>query len=184
MACGGSSAEASSICPRKIRLLPKLMNSFKSIIPQTALPFPMNDNFPAHLQLFYVFFKFFPQHHLLPSLGFMLSALPLPSLFFPTFVSIAAKKKAHPSLLFCQACWKKLCRESGARFPHGSPDLWSSEMSFPSLQVSVVDEEPLQVFREVRTTTFTWELQHSPMLSLLPEESVHSFFQDPEIQRR
>lgn len=53
----------------------------------------MNDNFPAHLQLFYVFFKFFPQHHLLPSLGFMLSALPLPSLFFPTFVSIAARRK-------------------------------------------------------------------------------------------
>jgi len=49
------------------------------------------------------------------------------------------------------------------------------QKSLPSLQIDVVDQEPVEMFGEGRTR----ELKQSPMISLLLEEAVHCFFQGP-----
>lgn len=129
--------------------------------PQTALSFPRNGEplcSPA-IVLCLILQILSPAPSFAISRVYAFPVLPLPSFFFPTCASISVRRKLILHSSFYQACWKRacwkrLCRESGARIPHGSPDLWSSEMSFPSLKISVVDEEPLQVFGEARTRWF------------------------------
>lgn len=77
------------MCPRKIRLLPKLINSFKSIIPQTAHFFPMNDESPCSPAIILHLLQILsPAPSFAISRVYAFTVLPLPSLFFPTYVFI------------------------------------------------------------------------------------------------
>ena len=149
--CGGSSAEASPICPRKIRFPHHS---------QTALPSPRNGEPPSSpaSALCFILQILSPAPYFAISRVYAFTVLPLPSFFFPTYASVSVRRKFIPHSSFPQtctcACWKRLCREPGARIQHGSTSLWSSEMSFPSLQISVVDKEPVEVFGEARTGWF------------------------------
>lgn len=141
----------------QLRLLPLVPEKLGSCItPQTTLSFPRNGESscsPA-IVLCLVLQILSPAPSFAISRVYASTVLPLPSFFLPTCVFVTVRGKLIPHSSSCQACWKRLCRESGARIPHGSPDLWSSEVSFPSLLISVVDEEPLQVFWGARTRWF------------------------------
>lgn len=164
--------------------------------PQTALSFPRNGEplcSPA-IVLCLILQILSPAPSFAISRVYAFPVLPLPSFFFPTCASLSVRRKLILHSSFYQACWKRacwkrLCRESGARIPHGSPwpVVFRDVFSLPEDQCgrwgasAGVWGSQNQM---VSPSTFTWELQQSPMLSLLPEEFVHRFFQGPEIQRR
>lgn len=142
----------------QLRFLPSVPEILGScIILQTALFFPPRNGEPPcspAIVLFLILQILSPAPSFSISRVYAFAVLPLPSFSFPTCASVSVRRtppSAKPVHVLAGKGWG---RESGARIPHGSPDLWSSEMSFPSLQISVVEEEPLQIFGEARTRWF------------------------------
>lgn len=108
------------------------------------------------------------------------------TILFPTYTSLSVRRYLilHSSFpRTCTCAWQRLCSEPEGKVQHGSTSLQCLEVSFPSLQMGFV------IWRlwgcsgsqnqMVSPNAFSWELKQSPMLSLLPEEAVHCFFQGP-----
>lgn len=131
----------------QLRLLPSVPEKLGSrIIPQTVLPYPRNGEPPSSAASDLCFILQILSPAPSSSRVYPFTVLSLPSFSFPIYTSAVVRTKLilHSSFpqMCTRACWKRLCREPGARIQHSSTAPCSSETSLPALQSVVLMRSP------------------------------------------